>query len=155
MKKSLGPVKYLVKNKKAHFLYNILERYEAGIALTGTEVKSIRAGSISLADSYCKVQNQELYILNLNISPYRMGGYANHKPLRKRKLLMHQREILKLHDKLILKGYTLVPMAIYLKRGWIKMELGLARGRQKEDKREYLKQKDAKREIRNFMDGSR
>lgn len=151
MKKSEGASKIVAKNKKAYHLYFIQEQYEAGIELEGTEVKSLREGKVSLSDSYCKVRKgDELLLLNLNISPYDSGGYTNHNPIRKRRLLMHKREIIKLRDKLTMKGYTLVPLAIYFKRGWAKIELGLAKGKKKFDKRESLKEKDAKRDLKKY-----
>lgn len=151
MKKSQGAIKHVAKNKKAQHDYQILERFEAGIVLVGTEAKSLRAGQVSLTDAYCKVEDGELNIIHLNIAAYDNSGYIKHNPTRKRKLLMHYREILKLHNKLVLRGYTLIPLGIYFKRGWAKVELGLAKGRPKADKREYLKQKEAKREIRKYM----
>ena len=151
MKQSPGAAKIIVKNKKAYHLYFIQEQYETGIELEGTEVKSLRDGKVSLSDSYCKVnKNDELLLLNLNIAPYSSGGYTNHSPIRKRKLLMHKREIIKLRNKLQQKGYTLVPLSIYFKRGWAKVELGLAKGKKKFDKREDLKQKEASRESKRY-----
>ncbi len=151
MKKSPGESKVIAKNKKAYHLYFIQEQYETGIELEGTEVKSLREGKVSLSDSYCKVnKNDELLLLNLNIAPYNSGGYTNHNPIRKRKLLMHKREIIKLRNKLQQRGYTLVPLSLYFKRGWAKVELGLAKGKKKFDKREDLKKKDANRESKRY-----
>lgn len=153
MKKTSGAtqgVKYVTKNKKATYLYHITDRYEAGIALQGTEVKSVRQGNVSMADAYCKVTGNELFLLNMNIAPYEKGGYCNHAPARKRRLLMHRREILRLRSKLVQRGYTLIPLSLYFTRGLAKLSLGLAKGKHKADKRQSLKQKEAKREIRRY-----
>jgi SsrA-binding protein len=151
MKRSEGNLKIVLKNKRAFHDYHILDRYEAGIALTGTEIKSIRETKINLNDAYCKVQrNGELYVINMNISTYEKGGYVNHDPLRKRKLLMHRREIKRLRSKLAERGFTLVPLMVYFKRGWAKMELGLGKGKTQYDKREALKKKEAKKEISKY-----
>ena len=151
MKKSDGQVNMVARNQKAFFQYVIYERFEAGIDLEGTEVKSIRQKLVNLSDSYCKAQDDELFILNLHIAPYPMGGcYLNHKPRRKRRLLMHRREVIRLQIKLVERGYTLIPLAIYFKRGWVKLELGLAKGKKLHDRREALKEKEAKKELRNY-----
>ena len=150
MKKSPGQIKYVVKNKKASYLYYILDRYEAGISLQGSEVKSIRNSNVGLVDAYCKVEKGQLYILNMNIATYEKSDYTNHEPRRKRRLLMHCREIRRIRGKLQEKGLTLIPMGIYFKRDWAKVELGLAKGKKQADKRESLKQREAKREIRKY-----
>ena len=150
MKKSAGGKKYVAKNKKANYLYSIVTRYETGIALCGTEVKSIRSGKIGLTDSYCRIIGEELFIINLNISQYENGGYVNHKPTRKRRLLMHRKEIAKLRSKLLERGYTLIPLGLYFKRGWAKLEIGLAKGKRKADKRQDIKKREAKREMKNY-----
>ena len=143
--------KIVIKNKKAYFLYEIHKKYEAGIELQGTEVKSIRQNKISLADSYCKInKKQEIFILNLNIATYDNGGYANHKPLRKRRLLLHKREITRLRTKLQEQGFTLIPLSVYFKRGWAKIELGLGKGKKKFDKREKLKKQQMTKDIKKY-----
>lgn len=148
MKKSEGAIKPISKNQKALFLYYIVDRYEAGISLQGTEVKSIRAHNVNLSEAYCRVQDDQLYIINLHIAPYEMGGYINHKPKRKRRLLMHAHEIVRLQAKLDERGFTLIPLSLYFQRGWVKVELGLAKGKKKQDKREHIKEREAKKEIR-------
>ncbi len=151
MKKSEGAVKIIAQNKKAFHNYEIHERLEAGIELCGTEVKSLRQGKVNLADSYCKIlKDSELYLIHLNIAVYVNGGYANHNPTRKRRLLLHRHEIDKLATKLKLRGFTLIPLSLYFKRGWAKVELGLARGKRKYDKREALKEKEASKSVRDY-----
>lgn len=139
--------KVYAQNRKAFHDYFIEEKFEAGIELTGTEVKSIRSGKVNLKDSYARVENNELFVHNMHISPYEQGNRFNHDPLRKRRLLMHRREISRLIGLIKEKGYTLVPTRLYASRGFIKMELGLARGKKLYDKRETLAKKEAKREI--------
>ena len=139
--------KIITKNRKARHDYHILETYETGIALAGTEVKSIRNGRINLSDSHARVRNGELWLFGMHISPYEQGNVFNHDPLRDRKLLMHRREIQKLRRSIEEKGLTLVPLAVYLKRGRVKIELGLAKGKKLYDKREDRAARDAKREI--------
>lgn len=151
MKKSEGNRKIILNNKKAFHSYIILDRFEVGIALTGTEIKSIRQTKVSIAESYCKIEkNNELLILNMNIATYDKGGYTNHEPLRKRTLLIHKREITRLKVKLQQRGFTLIPLSLYLKRGIAKIELGLGRGKNTADKRESLKKRDAQRDMKNF-----
>ena len=140
-------VKIITKNKKARHDYHILETHETGIALAGTEVKSVRNGRINLSDSHARVRNGELWLIGMHISPYEQGNVFNHDPLRDRKLLMHRREIEKLRRGIEEKGLTLVPLAVYLKRGRVKIELGLAKGKKLYDKREDRAARDAKREI--------
>ncbi len=140
-----------IKNKKAFFNYTILERIEVGLELTGTEIKSIRQGKVSMVDAYCKLFNdREIFLHKMNISTYEKGGYSNHDPIRKRRLLLHRREIVRIRNKLIVKGHTLIPLKIYFHRGWAKMEIGLAKGKSQSDKRQSLREKDARREIKNF-----
>ena len=151
MKKSSGEHKAIAKNKKAYHEYHICEKYEAGIELQGTEVKSIRQGKVSLTEAYCTIRkDKELYINQMNITSYDNAGYCNHDPIRKRRLLMHRREIMKLRTKLLIKGYTLVPLSLYFKRGWAKIELGLAKGKRKYDKREAIKKREIKRELQRY-----
>jgi len=139
--------KIIAENRKARHDYFIHETYEAGIALTGTEVKSLRAGKANLKDSYAAVENTELILRNMHVSPYEQGNRFNHDPLRPRKLLMHRYEIDKLIGKTREKGYTLVPLKLYFARGRVKVELGLATGKKTYDKRQDIAERDAKRDI--------
>lgn len=141
----------MATNKKAFHDYFILEKIEAGIALLGTEVKAIREGRLNLKDSYALVQAGETYLFNCHISPYSHGNRENHNPTRARKLLLHLKEIRKLIGKTQEKGLTLVPLRVYLKRGRIKVELGVARGKKLIDKRETERRKEADREARAAM----
>ena len=145
--------KNFAQNRKARHDYHVEETYEAGIALQGTEVKSIRAGKVNLRDSFARVDKNELFLYNMHISPYEQGNIANHDPIRTRKLLMHKMEIKRFIGLIKEKGYTLVPLKLYLKNGKIKVELGLAKGKKLYDKRKTLQEKTAKREIeRAFRD---
>lgn len=144
--------KILSDNRQARFQYEILETFEVGIELKGTEVKSIRAGRVNLRDGFALVRNGEVWLHNVHISPYQSSGsYFNHDPLRTRKLLMHRDEIRKLLGKIEQKGLTLVPLKLYLKRGWVKISLGLGRGKKLHDKRESLKRKQDQREMSRAM----
>ncbi|MBS4213267.1 MULTISPECIES: SsrA-binding protein SmpB [Neobacillus] len=148
-----GEGKVVAQNKKAYHDYFIEETYEAGIVLQGTEIKSIRAGKVNLKDSYARIQNGEITLIGVHISPYEQGNRYNHDPERERKLLLHKREILKLFGDTREAGYSLIPLKLYLKNGFCKVLLGLAKGKKNYDKRESLKQKEAKREIeRAFRD---
>ena len=139
--------KVVAENRRARFDYAIEDKYEAGIALTGTEVKSLRFGEGSIAESYAEVSDEEVWLINANIPEFSHGNRFNHEPKRPRKLLLHQREISKLHGAVARQGMTLVPLSIYFNgRGRAKVELALARGRKAPDKREYQKEKDWKRE---------
>lgn len=142
-----GEGKVIAQNKKANHDYFIEETYEAGIVLQGTEIKSMRAGRVQLKDSYAKIINGEVFIIGMHISPYEQGNRYNHDPERTRKLLLHRKQINKLIGETKEAGYSLVPLKIYLKNGYAKMLIGLARGKKKYDKREDLKQKEAKRDI--------
>ncbi|HAF17440.1 MAG TPA: SsrA-binding protein SmpB [Syntrophomonadaceae bacterium] len=141
------PIKVVAENRKARHDYFIDETYEAGIALVGTEVKSIRTGKVSLRDSYAEVVNGEAYLQNMHISPYDKGSRFNHDPKRPRKLLLHKREIKKLLGQTTQKGYTLIPLRLYFKRGKVKVELALARGKKLYDKRQDIAKRDAQREM--------
>ncbi len=143
--------KTVTVNRKARHEYHILESFEAGIALTGTEVKSLRAGKANLQDSFARVENSELILYNMHISPYEQGNRFNHEPKRPRKLLMHKHEIMRLLGKTQEKGLTLVPLKVYFTRGRAKVELALAKGKKVHDKREAIKERDAKREIQRAM----
>jgi len=148
----------IARNKRARFDYEILEKVEAGLALVGTEVKSLRDRQVSFADSYARIDNGEAYLYNLHIKPYALASETfNHDPLRKRKLLLHAREIRRLTGKLVERGLTLVPLAIYFtERGHAKVELGLARGQKQHDKREAIKRRTADREMaREYSRGRR
>lgn len=144
-------IKLIANNKKAYFDYFIEDKYEAGIALHGTEVKSLRMGKCSLKESYLRIENGEVFIYNMHISPYEKGNIFNKDPLRVRKLLMHKHEINKLTGQVVQKGYTLVPLQIYFKGSLVKVEIGLARGKKLYDKREEIAKKDQRREAeKNF-----
>ena len=146
MAKSEG-IKVLGVNRKARFNYSIEESFECGLVLVGTEVKSIKDGRISFADSYAQVENDELWLIALHITPYVFGNRANHDPLRKRKLLVHRKEIKRLDRITHEKGLTLVPLKFYLKRGLVKCELGIAKGKKLFDKRDDIRKRDQKREL--------
>lgn len=140
-------IKIIADNRKVFHDYFIEEKYECGIVLAGTEVKSLRAGKCNLRDSYVTIKGGEMYLLGVNISPYDHGNRFNLDPMRTRKLLMHKKEIIKLYSKIKLDGLTLVPTKCYFKDGKVKFEIGLARGKKNYDKREDLARKQAKREI--------
>ena len=138
-------------NRKARYDYEIEETYEAGIVLTGTEIKSIRSGKANIKDSYAIIKNEEIFLLNTHISLYDEGNRFNHDESRTRKLLLHKKEILKLRDKVDLEGYTLIPLKIYFVKAKAKVLIGLAKGKKSYDKRETIKKRDVEREIqRNF-----
>ena len=140
--------KNIAENRKAFHDYHILDTFEAGLVLMGTEVKSIREGRVNLRDSYARTEGGEVFVYNVHIQPYSHRGYADHDPLRKRKLLLHQHEILKLIGKVMEKGMTLVPLRMYFKNGRVKVALGLAKGKQAHDKRETIKRREVDRETR-------
>lgn len=146
-----GAIKIIAENRKARHDYHIHETYEAGIVLTGTEVKSLRAGRANLKDSYAHVENGELMISQMHISPYDQGNIFNHEPMRKRKLLMHKREILKLFGQTREKGYSLVPLKLYFTRGKAKVQLALASGKKNYDKRQDIAARDAKRDMERAL----
>ena len=147
--------KTVAQNKKAWHDYFVDEKYEAGIEHFGTEVKSIRAGAVNLKDSYCDIKNGEIFVIGMHISPYEHGNIYNRDPLRKRKLLMHKKEILKLHGLVAQKGVALIPLALYFSGSHVKMEVGLCRGKKLYDKRDSAAQKDADREIDRRMKSNR
>lgn len=138
--------KDIVNNRKARFEYEILETFEAGIVLTGTEIKSIRDHTVSLEEAFVSI-NEAPYLINASISPYKFGNVHNHEEKRPRKLLMHHREILKLKKALQLQGLTLIPLALYYKNGFVKVKIGLARGKKLYDKRESIKKREHDRSI--------
>ena len=144
--------KVIADNRQARYLYEILETYEAGIQLTGTEVKSIRAGKANLQDGYASIRDNEAWLLNVHISPYNASGqYFNHEPRRSRKLLLHRDEIRKLIGKTEQQGLTLVPLKMYLKNGWVKISIALGKGKKIHDKRETIKKRQDQREMQRAM----
>ena len=140
-------IKIVADNRKARHDYHIHESYEAGLVLTGTEVKSLRAGKANLKDAYARIEHSELMLHNMHVSPYDAGNRFNHEPLRTRKLLMHRSEIDKLMGKTQEKGYTLVPLKLYFTHGMAKIQIGLVTGKKNYDKRQDMAERDAKREI--------
>src|SRR5512135_2002221 len=138
----------LADNRKAHHDYHLLETFEAGVVLLGTEVKAIREGRVNLRDSFARVEGGEVFLYNVNISPYSHRGYANHEPLRRRKLLLHRDEIRKLIGKTVERGMTLVPIRLYFKKGRVKVAVSLAKGKKEYDKRETIKRRESDRETR-------
>lgn len=148
---SSGGVKVIAENRKAFHDYFIEDRIEAGIILTGTEIKSIRNGRINLKDSYARIDNGEIWVHQLHISPYEQGNRFNHDPLRPRKLLLHRSEINKLVGKIQQQGLTLIPIKIYLKKGMAKVELAVGQGKKNYDKRQALAEKEGKRDIERAL----
>jgi len=152
----MGGKKIVCTNRKAHRDYFFLDRFEAGMVLRGTEVKSLREGRANLKDSYAQVEGEELFLYSMHISPYTHGNIANHEPLRTRKLLMHKKEIRRLIGKIQEKGLALIPVSVYFVRGRAKVELALAKGKRQYDKRQDLKKREDKREMeRALKAGSR
>jgi len=143
-----SPERLIADNRKAGHDYHLLETFEAGVALLGTEVKAIREGRANLRDSYCRVEAGEVWAYNIHISGYSSRGYADHDPKRRRKLLLHKQEIRKLIGKTVEKGMTLVPVRMYLKNGRVKLAISLAKGKKTHDKRETIKRREAERETR-------
>ncbi|PLX98461.1 MAG: SsrA-binding protein [Desulfuromonas sp.] len=144
-------MKIIANNKKAYHDYFIEDTYEAGLVLTGTEIKSIRAGKVSLKESFCKIRGGEIFIDNMNISPYEQGNRFNHDPTRSRKLLLNREEINKITKRVDERGYTLIATKLYLKNGRAKVEVGIGKGKHHHDKRETLKRKQAERESQRAM----
>ena len=147
--------KIVAQNKKAYHDYFVDEKYEAGISLFGTEIKSIRMGQVNLKDSYCSIKDGELFVLGMHVSPYEKGNIFNREPRRERKLLMHKREILKLAGLVGQKGYTLVPLSLYFSGSRVKVEVGLCRGKKLYDKRDSDAKREAGREIERYEKSSR
>lgn len=141
----------VAQNRKARHDYTILETVEAGLALKGTEIKSIRNGRINLKDGFVRFHDGEAYLFNVHISPYDQGNLFNHDPLRSRKLLMHKKQIAKLHEETKNKGITVIPLKVYIKDGYAKVLVGLAKGKREYDKRETLKRKDQERQIQRAL----
>jgi SsrA-binding protein len=144
-------MKIIANNKKVSHDYFILDTFECGIVLTGTEIKSVRLGKVAISDSFCRIKNYELYVINMNISKYPYGNLFNHEEARERKLLMEKREILKLELKLKQEGMTLIPTKVYLKEALCKVEIALCKGKKQYDKRESAKEEDQKRHIQKAM----
>lgn len=145
-------IKVMARNKKARFDYFIEATYEAGLVLTGTEVKSIRQGKVNLRDSYAQIENGEVFVTGMHISPYEQGSIYNQDPLRKRKLLLNRSEIRKLIGLTTQKGYSLIPLSVYIKDGLVKLELAVAIGKKQYDKRESMAKKDAERRMQRVKD---
>jgi SsrA-binding protein len=143
--------KIIAENRKARHDYFVIEAYEAGISLSGTEVKSVRGGNVNLKDSYCEIDGGELFALGVHISPYEQGNIFNKDPLRPKKLLMHKREIMKLTGLVSREGYTLIPLSLYFKGSHVKVSLGLCKGKKLYDKREDAAKRDADRDIEKAM----
>ena len=150
MKESSGN-KLIANNKKAYYDYFIDEKYEAGLVLHGTEVKSLRQGKCSIKEAYIQIINGEVFVINMNITPYEKGNIFNKDPLRPKKLLLHQSEINKLAGQIAQKGYTIVPLQVYLSKGRVKMEIGLGRGKKLYDKRADMAARDAQRDIQRAL----
>lgn len=144
-------IKIITNNRKASFNYFLSDFIEAGIELTGTEIKSIRNNGVSLNDSYIVIRNHEAFILNMHIAPYKQGNIFNHEPLRTRKLLLQKKEILKLEAKVKEKTFTLVPVKVYFKRGRVKVEVALGKGKKDYDKRDSIKEREDKRAIEKAL----
>ncbi len=144
-------VKVITRNRKASHNYELLERYEAGLALMGSEIKSIRAGHISLQEAYVIQRNGELWLLNAHVPEYKQAAKQSHQPLRPRKLLLHRREIEEISDDLTIRGYTLIPTQVHLRNGRAKLEVAIARGKKLHDKRQAMREKDDKRQIERAL----
>ena len=140
-------IKLIAANKKAYHEYFVLEKFEAGISLAGTEVKSIRAGNVNLKDSFCTIKDGELFVRGMHISPYEHGNIFNKDPVRPRKLLMHKKEIIKLNSKIMQDGVALIPLSLYFKDSLVKLELGLCKGKKLHDKRDSEAERESRRDI--------
>jgi SsrA-binding protein len=149
--KTVAEIKVVAQNRRAAHEYFLEERYEAGLVLTGTEIKSIRAGKAQIKDAYVQIEHGQATLLNAHIAIYETGGYSNHDPLRERKLLLHKKQIRKLFEQVRQKGYTLVPIKLYLLKGRAKLEIALARGKKLYDKREAIKERETKRELERAL----
>jgi SsrA-binding protein len=150
-RRSEGAITQVAANRKALHDYTIEDTYEAGVALTGTEIKSVRAGRVSLRDGYVQIRNGEAWLLNVHISPYDFGNRENHEPKRERRLLFHRQEIRKLQSKVAERGWTIVPLRVYLKEGRAKIEIALARGKRLYDKRDAVAERDMDRDLRRAV----
>jgi len=145
-----GKIKIIATNRKAHFEYSVLSKYEAGIVLKGTEVKSLRDSKVNIQDSYGRIKNDEVWLINSNISEYKFGNINNHDPLRDRKLLLNKREIRKIKQELLEKGLTLVPLKIFFSGSHVKVEIAIARGKKIYDKRESIKKRETERKLKRL-----
>ncbi|HIE26955.1 TPA: SsrA-binding protein SmpB [Candidatus Poribacteria bacterium] len=154
MEKATLSTKKIIENRRARYDYNLLERYEAGIVLQGTEVKSLRAGKVSIRDSFARVEGDEIFLYDLHISPYDHGNRENHDPKRPRKLLLHKREIKKLYNSTQQSGFTIVPTRMYFSRGIAKVEIALATGKREYDKREAIKARETQQTIKTVLKDS-
>lgn len=143
--------KLIAQNRKANYDFTIIDTVEAGMVLTGTEIKSIRAGKINLKDGFAHIRNGEVYLVNVHIAPFEQGNIFNHEPTRTRKLLMKRKQIDRLHVEMKSNGYTLVPLKVYIKNGYAKVLIGLAKGKKQYDKRETLKRKDQERDMKRRL----
>lgn len=150
-RRSDGETKQIASNRKALHDYTIEDTYEAGVSLTGTEIKSVRAGRVSLRDGYVQIRNGEAWLLNVHISPYDFGNRENHEPKRERRLLLHRQEIRRLLSKVAERGWTIVPLRIYLREGRAKIEIGLAHGKRLYDKRDAVAERDMDRDLRRAV----
>jgi SsrA-binding protein len=146
-----GKIKLLAQNKKAFHDFEVLERMEAGVALLGSEVKSVRQGGISIVESYVTCDNTEVFVHHMHIAPYQQGGFAVAEPYRKRKLLLHKSQIIKLNNEVERKHLTIIPLKVYFDKQWVKMEIGLCRGMKKYDKREKIASEETKRRLAQVM----
>ena len=144
-------MKVIASNKKASHDYFLLDTFEAGIVLQGTEIKSVRANKVNIADAYCLIRNEEIFVINLHISKYKEGNIFNHNETRTRKLLMHKKQIIKLQNRVMQDSLTLIPTKVYLDHGLCKLEFAVAKGKKNYDKRQALKEKDAKRNTERFI----
>ncbi|HOT77888.1 MAG TPA: SsrA-binding protein SmpB [Candidatus Wallbacteria bacterium] len=147
-------IKIVATNRKAHFNYEVIETYEAGVVLMGTEIKSVRDGKISIGDSYCIARNGEVMMINSHIDEYTFGNRFNHEPKRTRKLLLHKKEILRLIGKTSERGFSIIPLKAYFKRGRLKVEIALCRGKKAFDKKETLKERDLKKQFQKEIKGN-
>jgi SsrA-binding protein len=144
-------IKMLAQNKKAFHDFEVLERFEAGVALLGAEVKSVRQGGISIVDSYATADNSEVFVHHMHISPYQLGGFVVAEPYRKRKLLLHKSQIVRISNEVARKHLTIIPLKVYFDKQWVKMEIGLCRGMKKFDKREKIATEETKRRLAQVM----
>lgn len=148
-------MKVIAQNKKASHDYYLLEKYECGIVLQGTEIKSIREGKVNIKDSYALIRNEQAYLLNMHIAKYKQGNIFNHDETRSRKLLLHKKQIIKINNKIMQDALTLIPTKVYIEKGLCKVEIALAKGKKNYDKRQSLKEKDSKRRLDKVMKDTR
>lgn len=140
-------MKVIARNKKASHNYYLLDTFEAGIVLQGTEIKSVRGNKVNIGDAYCVIRNEEMFVINMHIAKYKEGNQFNHEETRTRKLLLHKKQIIRLHNKIQTENLTIVPTKVYIEKGLCKVEIAVAKGKKQYDKRQALKEKDAKRTI--------